>query len=164
MFFLIFHHSTCYFFCWLVIPPPPYKIHAIILDYFIYFIGETGEPWPSLTVVGGLSCARFGQFRLTGCLLGLTVSLLSRLMPSGPTSMWGGAGGGSSGLGVFLACLSEEVEYCSILPLWSLHADPVFWHPGPPDVPVCGSHQSDVNPTIDVSARPQVGLLPLCWE
>ena len=37
-------------------------------------------------------------------------------------------------------------------------------YPGPPDAPVCGPHQSDDNHNIDVSARPRVGLLPLCCK
>ena len=34
----------------------------------------------------------------------------------------------------------------------------------PTDALMCGPHQSDGNPILDVSARPQVGLLPLCYE
>ena len=34
-------------------------------------------------------------------------------------------------------------------------------HPGSPDAPVCGPHQIYGNPTLDVPARPQVGLLTL---
>ena len=37
-------------------------------------------------------------------------------------------------------------------------------NPVPPDAPVCGPHQSDVEPTLDVSAHPIVGLPPLCCE
>ena len=33
--------------------------------------------------------------------------------------------------------------------------------PWTPDSPVCGLHQSDGNPTLDISARPRVGLTPL---
>ena len=29
---------------------------------------------------------------------------------------------------------------------------------------MCGPHQSDWIPTLDVSARPQLGLLPLCYD
>ena len=34
-------------------------------------------------------------------------------------------------------------------------------HPGPPDAPMCGLHQSDGAPTLDVSASPRVGFPPL---
>ena len=34
----------------------------------------------------------------------------------------------------------------------------------PPYALVCGPHKSGGNPTLDVSARPQVGLLPICYE
>ena len=41
---------------------------------------------------------------------------------------------------------------------------PVRWHLGTPDSPLCGPHQSDGNPTLDVSAHPSVGFSPLCCE
>ena len=40
----------------------------------------------------------------------------------------------------------------------------MYRHPGTPDAPVCGRYQSDGNPTLDVSARPLVGLPSLCCE
>ena len=64
----------------------------------------------------------------------------------------------------FLARLSEEVEGGNVLPLWMLHADPMRWHSGPPDAPVCGLHQINGNLTLDLYAYPQVGLLPICCE
>ena len=64
----------------------------------------------------------------------------------------------------FLARLSEEVEGGNVLPLWMLHADPMRWHSGPPDAPVCGLHQINGNLTLDLYAYPQVGLLPICYE
>ena len=45
-----------------------------------------------------------------------------------------------------------------------LYANFVRWNPGPPYAPVCGPHQRDGNPTLDVSACPEVGLLPLCCD
>ena len=47
-----------------------------------------------------------------------------------------------------------------ILPLWLLYLDPVHWNPGSPYVLVCGTNQCDGHPTLDVSARLIVGLLP----
>ena len=44
-----------------------------------------------------------------------------------------------------------------------MDADFVRRNPGPPDAPVCGLHQSDGDPTLDVSARPGVGL-PLIFR
>ena len=38
------------------------------------------------------------------------------------------------------------------------------WHPRSLDAKMCGLHQSDRNTTLDVSARPQVGLPPLCGQ
>ena len=40
----------------------------------------------------------------------------------------------------------------------------VHRHPGPPDTLACVTHQSYGNPTLDVSARPQVGLPPIFCE
>ena len=40
--------------------------------------------------------------------------------------------------------------------------EPMCQHTGALDAPVCDQHQSDGNPTFDVSARLQVGLMPLC--
>ena len=37
-------------------------------------------------------------------------------------------------------------------------------YPGPPDAPVCGPHQSYGDLNLDISARPIVGLPPLCGE
>ena len=61
-----------------------------------------------------------------------------------------------------MARLPEEVHSGAVFPLLDLDADLVCKHPGPPDAPVCGPHQSDGYPTIDVPAYPGVGLPPLC--
>ena len=45
-----------------------------------------------------------------------------------------------------------------------MHYDLMCQHPGSLDTTVCGPHQSDSNPTLDVSARPWVYLLTLCCE
>ena len=60
-----------------------------------------------------------------------------------------------------MACLPKEVEPRSILPLGPLHADPVGWHPGSSYAEVGGAHQSNRNPTIDVSTCLRLGLPPL---
>ena len=60
--------------------------------------------------------------------------------------------------------LPEQVESGAVFPTQALDADIVRRHPGPPDAPVCVPHQSDGGPTIDVCARPGVGLLTLCYE
>ena len=61
-----------------------------------------------------------------------------------------GGGGGAGGV-VLLKCLPKEVKPCAILPLGSLHADPVSWHPGSSYAAMGGAHQGDCNPTLDVS-------------
>ena len=45
----------------------------------------------------------------------------------------------------------------------ALHTGLMCRYPVPLDSPVCGLHQSYGNPTIDVSARPRVGLPSLCF-
>ena len=60
--------------------------------------------------------------------------------------------------------LSEQVDTVAVFPHHVLDAGLVRQHPGPLDAPVCGPHQSDVNPTLDVSDRPIVGMTPLCCE
>ena len=64
--------------------------------------------------------------------------------------------------GYILMHLPEEVDPGTVFPLRALYVNLVLWHPGPPDAPVCGLHQSDGDPTIDVYSRPRVGLPPLC--
>ena len=75
--------------------------------------------------------------------------------------VWGGS---CAGFGVFLARLSNQVDPGVIVPLQDLHDTLMYRHPGPPDAPVCGPHQSYGNPTLDVSTRRRVRLLPLCCE
>ena len=60
-------------------------------------------------------------------------------------------------LGGFPARLSEKLQPSAVLPLGALHADFLCRHPGSPDLPVCGLHQSDGNPSLAVSARTRVG-------
>ena len=64
-------------------------------------------------------------------------------------------------VGVALEFLPEEVEPCDNFPLGSMHTDPVRRHPGSSYAVIGGAHQSDRNPTLDVSARFIVGLFPL---
>ena len=59
------------------------------------------------------------------------------------------------------ALLPEDVDPGGVFPLQAMYTNLVRRHPGPPDAPVCGPHQSDGDPTIDVSARPIVGLMPI---
>ena len=60
------------------------------------------------------------------------------------------------------SCLPEDFEPSTVFPLRALDTNFVCQHPGPLDAQVCGPHQSDVDPTLDVYARPRVGLSPLC--
>ena len=73
-------------------------------------------------------------------------------------------GGSCSGFGVFPVRLSEQVDTGTVLPLQALHTDLMFRQPRPLDALVCGPHQSDGNPTLGLSARPRLGLLPLCCK
>ena len=68
---------------------------------------------------------------------------------------------GSGLIGGVLAYIPLEVEPCAIFPLEPLHTDPVHMHPGFSYTAVGGAHQSDHNPTLDVSAHLRVGLFPL---
>ena len=68
------------------------------------------------------------------------------------------------GLGVPQKRLPEQVQPDAVFPLWELNTDPMLRHPESPDAPMCGPHQSDGNPTLDVTARPRVGLRPLCGQ
>ena len=52
------------------------------------------------------------------------------------------------------ACLPEYVEPVAVFPLRALGTYHVRRQPGPPDETVCGPHQSDGDPTIDVSTCP----------
>ena len=69
--------------------------------------------------------------------------------------------GGGRGGWVYLKYLPKEVKTRTILPLGLLHADPVCWHPRSSYAAMVGAHQGDWNPTLDVSTRIWVGLLPL---
>ena len=71
-------------------------------------------------------------------------------------------GEGFSWTGDISERLPEEFDPGAVFPIQVLNDNLVHWHPGPQYSPVCGPHQSDYNPNIDVSARPGVGLLPLC--
>ena len=73
--------------------------------------------------------------------------------------MWGV--GDLLGFGVPRARLPEYVQPCNVFPLVLLYTDPVRQQPVSPYAEVCGANQSDYNPTLDVSARPRVSLLPL---
>ena len=87
------------------------------------------------------------------------------IRPSYPIYICGVVRGGSwAGCGVFPERLSEQVGPRAVLPLRELNDDIMCRQPRPPDALVCGPHQSDGNPTFDISARPRIGLLPLFCE
>ena len=75
-----------------------------------------------------------------------------------------GRGEGVSCIWDLLDRLPKEVDPVAVFPLHMMDANPVRWTLYPPDAPVCGPHQSDGDPTLDVSARPRVGLPPLCCK
>ena len=75
-----------------------------------------------------------------------------------------GRGEGLSWPGDILARLPEEVDPGAVFPLRLLDDNILRRHPGPLDSPVCGPHQSDGDTDIYVSARPRVGLPPLCCK
>ena len=60
--------------------------------------------------------------------------------------------------------LPEKVDPGAVFPLRALVTNFVHRHPGTPDTPVCGLHQSDGDPTLDISAGPRVRLPPLFCE
>ena len=61
-------------------------------------------------------------------------------------------------------CLLEQVDLGAVFSLRALDTDLVHPHPGTPDEPVCGPHQSDGDHTLDISARFGVSLLELCYR
>ena len=77
---------------------------------------------------------------------------------------WGGRLVGGGGLIWCVERLPEQRESSPVVPLRSLHTDFVCRHPWPLETRVCGPHQSDGNPNLDVSTRLRVGLLPLWCE
>ena len=72
-----------------------------------------------------------------------------------------GWGEGFSWPGDLLARLPEEDDPGAVFSLQGLDDNLVRRHPGPPDAPVFGPHQSEFNHTLDVSTRPGLGFLPL---
>ena len=62
------------------------------------------------------------------------------------------------------ARLPEEVGSGAVFPLREMDTYLVRQYPGSPDELLCGLHQSDDNPTPDISARPLVVLPPLCCK
>ena len=56
---------------------------------FIYHLGREGEPWPSLSIIGGLYCVHSSRVYSTGFLMVLNFYISSRLRTSGPQYMWG---------------------------------------------------------------------------
>ena len=87
------------------------------------------------------------------------------LTPRGPTAEVGRV---LVGWGENLICgverLPEQRQAGPDFPLRSLHTDFLCRHLWPSDAPVCGPHQSDCNPTLDVSTRLWVWLLSLWCE
>ena len=107
---------------------------------FPYRIGGAGETWLPLHVIDVHTCDRSGRVSLTGCLQVLTFYVYESMaaMAAWPNVMvdWFKADV-SQGLRIFLACLSEQVQSSTVLPLRAFHADNMCRHPGPPDAPVC---------------------------
>ena len=62
------------------------------------------------------------------------------------------------------ARLPEEVDLLAFFPLKVLDAYIVRQHIGPPDAPMCGPHQSDGDPTLEIYTLTRVGLLPICCK
>ena len=60
-----------------------------------------------------------------------------------------------------LACFPKVIKLHAILSLGPLHTHPVFWHLVSSYATVGGAHQSDRNPTLDVSTLHGVGLFLL---
>ena len=82
--------------------------------------------------------------------------------------IWGGWGIGMGwrlwlGLGSPGALTWIGLDRC-LLPTTGVECLSLRWNPGPLDAPVCGLHQIDGNPTLDIYTRPWVGLPPLCSE
>ena len=75
-----------------------------------------------------------------------------------------GRGDGFYWPGDILERLLEDVEPGAVSPLQAPAANIVRRHPVPPYALVCGQHQSDGDPTLDISARPGEGLQPICCE
>ena len=130
------------------------------------YISSRGADVPCTTLSErvGPSFALFGHVCTTSFFLVLYLLLLFRIRPSGPIYLRVGRGRGFARYGYLLAHQYEQIKRGVILPLQAMYADIVRWHPGPPDAMVCGLHQSDGNPTLDVNANPGLGLPPLFWE
>ena len=120
-----------------------------------------------MPVIDVHTCDQYGRVSLTGCLQVLTFYVSESVAAM---AVWPYMVVGwfevifSRGLGFSPARLSEKVQYTTILPMRAMYDDLMFWHPVPPNEPVCGPHQSDDNPILDASARLRVGLPPRCCE
>ena len=64
-------------------------------------------------------------------------------------------------LGVPVIHVVIEIYLGTVLPLEPLNAYPDLWRPVSPDSVMGGSHNFDVNPTLDTSTCTVVGFLPL---
>ena len=56
--------------------------------------------------------------------------------------------------------LPGDIDPGAVFPLRAMGTNLVRRNPGPTDAPMCGPHESDCYPTLDVSTRPGVGLPP----
>ena len=58
-------------------------------------------------------------------------------------------------------CLTVEVDTGAVLLMGALYTNLYYQHYVTPDTVVSRPHQSDSNPTLDVSAHTRAGFLPL---
>ena len=121
----------------------------------LYPRGGGGVPCPSLFDVVGPFCVLSG----TICLILLSFWVLCRISPSSPIYLRVWAGWRFC---LFLGSLGA-LTWTDWARRW-MYAYIVSRQPGPPDAPVCGPHQSDGDPSLEVSKHPRVVLLPICCE
>ena len=122
------------------------------MAYVIYPQGKTGVPCPPLFALVPPSCEISGRVGLlSGELLWIPIPDLA-VCPGVSKGL-----GRGEGFACTWSCTSRLPEYVdpgAIFPLRAMDAYPVRRRPGHPDAPVCGPHQCDGDPTLDVSARP----------
>ena len=113
------------------------------------------------------TCVPFSPFVLSGLLLWFSTDVFL-IVPAGWDRFMGVWGASVGGVGVrWCMCfkfLPEHRQSRPVLLLRYLHTDFVCMYPWSSDTPVGGPHQSDSNPTLDVSTRLWVGLLPFWCE
>ena len=144
-----------------------FLIYNYIILYWVYVIyprGGSGVPFPHLFPLVAPSCALSGHVWASRCFLVISCRYLCQLRPSAMGWIRGRVGVRVSlGLRIFwrfylnrliLAPSSHCGRWTLILCSGTLD----------PRMHLCRTHQSDGDPTLDVSTRPRVGLPPLCWK